>query len=209
MKTIRTKVYQFNELTEQAKKEAIKWYREGNEDASMYSDEIIESVKAVAGLFDLKFGREYTDIRTGHIDDNIIQLQGVRLYKWLINNYSRNWIDANYISKHKDGKFKNSYFEYKYDCVKYRKSKISVTNNLENCPLTGVCYDMDIMQPVIDFLKKPDTSTTFEDLTNEIESAISKTFERNEQWVNSDEYITEQIECNEYEFTKDGKRFNY
>lgn len=66
---------------------------------------------------------------------------------------------------------------------------------------------MDILQPVYDFLEKPNTSTTFEDLMNEIESAISKTFQQNEEWVNSDEYITEQIESNEYDFTKDGKRF--
>ena len=29
-RTIRTKVYQFNELTEQAKQVAIEWYRTGN-----------------------------------------------------------------------------------------------------------------------------------------------------------------------------------
>ena len=207
MRTVRTKVYQFNELTETAKQKAIQWYRNGNDDADFFTGEIVASIKAVAELFNLKFGREYSDIRTSHIDDNILQLKGVRLYKWLVNNYSSQWTDANYISKHKDGSFKNSYFEYKYDCIKYRKSRISGTNNLENCPLTGVCYDMDIMQPVIDFIKKPDLSTTFEDLTQSIESAISKTFKNNEDWINSDEYITEQIQSNEYEFTADGNRF--
>ena len=63
------------------------------------------------------------------------------------------------------------------------------------------------MQPVIDFLKKPDTSTTFEDLISGIESAIQKTFDSNEEWINSDEYITETIEANEYEFKADGTRY--
>ncbi len=206
-RTIRTKVYKFNELSESGKEKAIEWYRNGSDDAEIYSGEIIDSIKAVAKLFDLKFGREYTDIRTSHIDDSILKLQGARLYKYIINNYSRDWIKANYISKHTDGSIKNSDFQYKYDCVKYRKSRISVTNNLENCPLTGVCYDMDIMQPVIDFLKKPNTSTNFEDLMQEIEGAISKTFDNNEEWVNSAEFITENIVANEYEFTIDGERF--
>ena len=204
-RTIRTKVYKFNELSNEGKEKAISIYR-NNDNYNDYAEDITSSAKAVAELFNLKFGREYTDIRTGHIEDTILQLQGVRLYKWLINNFSSHWIDIKYISKHKNGKFKNSYFEYKYDCVKYRKSNISVTNNLENCPLTGVCYDMDIMQPVIDFLKRPDNST-FEDLINGIESAISKTYQSNEEWVNSDEYITESIEAKEYEFTQDGRRF--
>ena len=201
-RTIRTKVYKFDELTNEGKEKAIDRYR-NNDNYNEYATEITESVKEVAELFNLVFGRQYTDIRTGHIEDTILQLQGVRLYKWLINNYSSYWTDVNYISKHKNGKFKNSYFEYKYDCVKYRKSNISVTNNLENCPLTGVYYDMDIMQPVINFLKRPDNST-FEDLINGIESAISKTYQSNEEWVNSNEYITEEIQANEYEFTSNG-----
>jgi len=202
-----TNVYSFSELSNDAKETALNNYRNSNNgDSEIYSGEIIDSVKALIELFNLKIGRTYSDLRYSHLEDNILQLSGARLYKWLINNYSKNWIDRNYISKHKDGSFKNSYFQYKYDCVKYRKSRISVTNNLENCPLTGVCYDMDIMQPVIDFLKKPDNST-FEDLINGIESAISKTFNNVDKWINSDEFIKDELEANDYQFTEDGKIF--
>lgn len=203
-RTIRTKVYQFNELTEQAKQKAIEWYRNDNNDASLYSDEIIASIKAVAELFDLKFGREYTDIRTSHINDNILQLQGVRLYKYLVNNYNNILFAAKkyYFCRRPDG-------SKIFNCVG-QNSGCYVSKcqfEIASCPLTGVCYDMDILQPVYDFIKKPDTTTTFEDLTNEIESAISKTFNDTDEWVNSDTYITEQIKANEYEFTVEGKRF--
>ena len=67
---------------------------------------------------------------------------------------------------------------------------------------------MDILQPVYEFLSRPDQSTTFEDLISNIESAIQKTFDNNEDYVNSDEYIIESIEANEYDFTKDGNRFH-
>jgi len=215
MKTIRTKVYQFNELTEQAKETAINWYRNSNDDGYLYADEIIESVKAVCELFNLKTGREWSDIRTSHIDDSIMELKGIRLYKYIVNNYwsslyKRKFLGSigdNKVIKHRMSK------PHFYDMSKGARVNSSnfIYSNIrfDNCcTLTGVCYDMDILQPVYDFLEKPNTSTTFEDLMNEIESAISKTFQQNEDWVNSDEYITEQIESNEYDFTKDGKRFH-
>ena len=215
MKTIRTKVYQFNELTEQAKEVAINWYRNDGNDGYIYADEIIESVKKVAELFNLKFGREYTDVRTSHIDDNIMELKGIRLYKYIVNNYWSSLFKRKYLGCIGDNRVikhrmsKTNFYDMKkgarVNSSNFIYSNIQYDNS---CTLTGVCYDMDILQPVYDFLEKPNTSTTFEDLMNEIESAISKTFQQNEDWVNSDEYITEQIEANEYDFTKDGNRFN-
>jgi len=214
MKTIRTKVYQFNELTEKAKEVAINWYRNSNDDGYLYSDEIIESVKAVCELFNLKTGREWSNIRTSHIDDNIMELKGIRLYKYIVNNYWNSLFKRKYLGCIGDNRVikhrmsKTNFYDMKkgarVNSSNFIYSNIQYDNS---CTLTGVCYDMDILQPVYDFLEKPNTSTTFEDLMNEIESAISKTFQQNEEWVNSDEYITEQIESNEYDFTKDGKRF--
>lgn len=215
MKTIRTKVYQFNELTEKAKEVAINWYRNSNDDGYLYSDEIIESVKAVCELFNLKTGREWSNIRTSHIDDNIMELKGIRLYKYIVNNYWNSLFKRKYLGCIGDNRVikhrmsKTNFYDMKkgarVNSSNFIYSNIQYDNS---CTLTGVCYDMDILQPVYDFLEKPNTSTTFEDLMNEIESAISKTFQQNEDWVNSDEYITEQIEANEYDFTKDGNRFN-
>jgi len=215
MKTIRTKVYQFNELTEQAKQTAIEQVRYDESDNQPYFDEIIESVKKVVELFDLQTGREWTDIRTSHIDDNILQLKGVRLYKYIVNNYwsslfKRKFLGCigdNRVIKHRMSK---THF---YDMGKGARVNSSnfIYSNIQfdnSCTLTGVCYDMDILQPVYDFLKSPGKSTTFEDLMNEIESAISKTFSNTEEWLNSDEFIKDEIEANEYDFTKDGKRFN-
>lgn len=42
MRTIRTKVYKFNELSKQAKESAINWYLLGNDDSSLAWDNIIE-----------------------------------------------------------------------------------------------------------------------------------------------------------------------
>ncbi len=97
----------------------------------------------------------------------------------------------------------------RFNCIGENSGKYVSKCQIEiaSCPLTGVCYDMDILQPVYDFLEKTNTSTTFEELMNEIESAISKTFDNTDEWINSDEFIIDTIEANDYEFTKDGNRF--
>lgn len=215
MKTIRTKVYQFSELSKEAKKNAINQWRNRESNNQFYYDEIIDSVKAVLELFNLKTGREYTDLRYSHIDDNILELSGVRLYKYIVNNYWSSLYKRKFLGSIGDNrviKHRMSKTNF-YDMSKGARVNSSnfIYSNIQfdnSCTLTGVCYDMDILQPVYDFLKRPDKSTTFEDLINSIESAISKTFDNTEEWLNSDEFIADEIQANEYDFTKDGKLFH-
>ena len=97
MRTIRIKLYKFNELSKNAKQKAIENWRSQNEQDSFYFEEIEGSVKAVIELFNLKTGRTWDDIRTSHIDDNILELQGIRLYKYLVNNYYNDLFKPKYI----------------------------------------------------------------------------------------------------------------
>lgn len=209
MRTVRTKVYKFNELSEQAKQKAIDTFRSNDNEVNFYAEEICDSAKKVIKLFNLRTGNEYSDIRTSHIDDNILQLSGVRLYKYIINNYYsdlftpayiktiyKEWHCKLFICKLKTGRDGNKYTQV------YSKTKKD-----NSCVLTGVCYDMDILEPIYKFLEKPSKGITFEDLMNEIGNAINKTYSDNDDWVNSDEFITETIEANEYEYTQDGRRF--
>jgi len=209
MKTIRTKVYEFNELNDKAKQTAISQYRDKDRDYQFFYDELISSVKKVVELFNLKLGREWTDIRTSHIDDTICELSGVRLYKYILNNYGEDLFKPLYI-KSIDRPVKWKQFICKVHkgnsgeyTILYSKYK---TDN--SCPLTGVYYDNDILHPVYSFLSRPEKSTTFESLISEVESAIKKTFDDTEEWVNSDEFISKEIQANKYNFTKDGKIFN-
>jgi hypothetical protein len=189
MRTIKIKVYKFEELNEKAQEKAICSYHQQDLDYSYYYDEVAESAKAVANLFNLKFGREYTDLRWSHIDDDILELKGVRLLKYILNNYA-------------DSLFTPTFVGYINNKPYYSK-----TNKDNSCTLTKVCYDNDILQPVYDFLKNPDKHTTFEILIGEIESAISSTYNQVEDWINSKEFIQEEITANEYEFTAQGKIF--
>ena len=86
MKTVEIKIYSFDELSEKAKEKAINNFRNTHDNYHIFS-EIIDTCKKVAALFGLKFGREYATLLTGHIDDDILNLSGERLYKYIVNNY--------------------------------------------------------------------------------------------------------------------------
>jgi hypothetical protein len=206
MKTVEINLYQFSELSEYAKEKTISDYR-NKQDNSFYYDEIIESVKKVIDLFNLKTGNEYTDLRTSHIDDSILELKGVRLLKYIINNYGKELFKPKYKkcinrevkSKAYICKVGTDYKGNKYTML-YDKHK---TDN--SCVLTGVCYDNDILEPIYSFLKKPNKETNFKDLIQDIENAIQNTFDKTETWLNSDEFIIDEIEANEYDFTEYGQ----
>lgn len=209
MKTVSINLFSFDELSEAAKENAIKNHRNKAYDYSHYFDEIIGSTKAVADLFNLKFGREYTDLRYSHLDDDILNLQGVRLYKYILNNYGHELFKPKYI-KTVEGEYRKKFFICKVrtarDGSKYTQL-YSRTKKDNSCVLTGTCYDEDILKPVYDFLKHPDKHTTFSDIFDDIENAIQGTFESTEEWINSDEFIGEELEANNYEFTEDGEQF--
>ncbi len=207
MRTIRTKVYKFNELSEQAKEVAINNYRNNSDYNYIYSEEVTSSVKAVIELFNLKTGRTYDDIRTGHIDAEYLELKGVRLYKYLVNNFYNDLFKPKYI-KSINRKLTGKQFIFKVakDYKGEEYTQIYSKNFKDNSGiLTGMMYDNEILQPVYDFLKKIESSTSLEDIYRDIEGAISKAYNDVEKWVNSEDFISEEIEANEYEFTREGK----
>jgi len=187
MKVIEVKVYKFNELNEYAKQHAIEECRNGNVE-DFWQSERINSFDKAKDIYNRIYKQD--------------ELTGVRLYKWIINNLSSEWINVNYIAKHEDGTFSNSEYKHKYNCVKKRLSILFVTNNLDNCPLTGVCYDYDFLKPIIDFLKYP-TNISASALANYMPTYESIA-ERDFDYYNSEEAIIETIESNGYDFTEYG-----
>lgn len=199
MRTIRTKVYQFDELDDKAKERAIEDYRGDGPDTSHIYDEAHESVKEFHKLFGTKDGRRsWLDIYFDHMDDNILELSGVRLRTYIINNYYSTFFEP------------KSYGEYKKrDNGKWRYDRYSKCQFKETCcPFTGVCYDESLLDPLRKFIKKP-TGDSFKDLLEECISTLKQDLENEEEAMNEDDYISEEIRANDYEFTKEGKRFNH
>lgn len=208
MKTIEIKLYKFEELSEAAQQKAIEDFNSNSNFEYFAYDEINNSVNAVIDLFGLKTGNSYTDIRYGHINDDILNLSGARLYKYLVNNYYSDLFKPKYIKT-----IDRHVFWPQFICkrlngtVTPEYTQIYSKNfRVNSCSLTGVCYDNDVLQPVYDFLKKP-TNDTFADLIEDIENAIKKLYSDTEDYYNSAEYIKETIEANDYDFTEDGQMY--
>lgn len=219
MKTIELKIYSFDELSKEAKENAINDIRNNHADDYDYIwQEAYKSVKEFNNRFNIKEGsRSWLDYNINHWDDNIVELKGLRLRTWLINNHwhdimSRKFFNAfgdNRIVIHRNVKV------HRYDMSK--GARVSSSNFYYSsimyhysCPLTGVCYDMDLLDPIKKFIDWEGDNLheiTIEDLLNDCYNSLRKSIESEIEYNESDEGIIEHIEDNGFEFTEDGEKY--
>jgi Fe-S cluster biosynthesis and repair protein YggX len=184
MRTIETIAYQFSELSDEAKRRALFDFEPFTQ--YIYAD-AYKTVKAFCKVFGVKEGsNSWLEVNTYLIDNNILELTGERLRKYLINNFYTDIFTPKV---------------YRLN-GKQRKSKIFVTND---CTLTGVCYDYSILEPIIKFIEKPCKHTNFKDLMNECFKELEKDINNEIEYRYTDEAKTEDIESNGYEFDENGK----
>lgn len=132
----------------------------------------------------------YTYRFTSHYSEEEDNLKGVRLLKYLVNNY---WNDL-YLPK--------TYWSRNYK--KKRKSRVFVS---DDCVLTGYCIDYEILKPIYDFLKAPDETTLYE-LMDKCLDGFFKACRDDMEYQFSEETFAESCEANDYEFLSDGTMFN-
>jgi hypothetical protein len=182
-------VYKFDELSGDAKEKALEWARETD---YPWLDENKNSLDEFEKIFPVSVGRwEYGGCCWSYInfsmtcEDEISELSGLRLAKYLWNNYS----DELYTRKRysKGAKFRYSRIILEADCV-----------------LTGYYMDEVILEPIYDFLKKPDGRTfqrLMKDCLDSWVSACNKDFEA----YYDNESMEDFIRANEYEFDESGR----
>lgn len=210
MRTIRTKVYKFEELSNEAKAVAIENYRNnGNNDYDYIWNDAENTVKEFVKLFDISIGHrswlEFNSNMTDEVDD----LSGLRLQKWLYNNLYNKLFKNAYLrnfdghKKHKNITNQVANNTKKEYCSYYSSWKVD-----NSCVLTGVCYDDDILAPIYDFLKlRKFDNTTLLDLISECYSNLRNSIESEIEYNDSDDNIEEELIENDYEFTINGNRF--
>ena len=178
MKTITIKAYTFKELPENIQDKVMDGFRCDQE--FHWSEEYIESLKWALDFFNFELSNynidwnnfSGSDIRIkSRNDDEIDELTGTRLYKYLINNFST--------AKTKHGNVKT--FE-------------------GNCAFTGFCSDEDFLDPINEFLKKPSTKYNFYELIEECASNLLLAGCNDFEYQQSDEAIIEMINSNDYYF---------
>lgn len=191
MRTQQVNIYLYSELSDQAKEKVREWWLD-IEDFSWITKEARETLDKFCEIFPVEWERmdwenpyySYWRIRTPEYAE---ELTGQRLATYIYNNYGQ------YIFKPK------TY----YRNGEKRYSRIQIT---DDCVLTGVCYDMDILMPIYDFLDKP-TNIDFRTLLNDCIYSLCRSVIGEIEYHKSEEGIADIMEANEYEFTVDGNRY--
>lgn len=210
MKTVAIKIYSFDELSEAAQQKAIQHHRE-YVDTSFIYDDAHNSVKEFHNIFNTKEGtRSWLDVRTDHLDNDICNLYGLRLQKYIWNNFGKSLYKGRYYSLW--SKTEKSYIHHKegYPVLKKRYSKVLFDNC---CVLTGVCYDDTLLQPVYEFLEdyrgKSDyySYMNFEQLMQDCFTRLESDIDSEVEYRTSDEGIIEELQESDTQYREDGSIF--
>lgn len=183
MRTRTINIYNFNELDEETQQAAIEKFREFP-DLYGWHHENIQSLKGFVDHFNLSSLDweislcSYSNASASVNDEDLANLQGIRLWKWL-----HNCGILRYYNKH----------------TKRHEDLLS-----GDCPFTGYCFDENLLDAIREFVKKPEEGTTYQELINDCLSNWVKAYVTDWEYAYSDEGIKETIEANEYEFNEDG-----
>lgn len=193
-------IYKFSELSEKAQHRA---WENGPDFSGDCSGDFRATLAAFEKIFDISvyrwnvndynynFAYVTAGAATGAPENNPL-----RLARYIWNNY------AEYITKGKYYSTRGRWINGKYH-YKYRYSK--ATFDMDNCPLTGFCYDLDILQPVLDCLHYKRFFDSYDELIDACLNGFFQAWQADIEYHASPEYFAEMCEINDYEFTETGE----
>lgn len=203
-RTITTTVYTWDELSDDAKR---RFWETGYFDFSSDGwDEFTATLKAFCDAFDAScWGWDVNDYTyhfshdaAGRWDDcpDNPRRAAAWIQKTIWNEYRRYLFKGRYYST--GGKYINGQYTYKS-----RRSRVLLECD---CPLTGVCWDCDVLQPMLDALSGRARYTSPDELIDDCLSALFRAWRDDIEWRASFDYFDEtMLECYpEMEFTADG-----
>lgn len=221
-------VYSFNELNDKAKEKAYqKWYQTSEWG---YASEAEDTIKEIEKLFSIKlknwsisdYQPEYPDI---HFNDSFgdfweqeerLQLSGNRARSFLWNNFGHVLYEGRFLGS---------------SCkTSYRHSRVNYERVYDGtCPLTGVCFDNDALDPLAYFcfgvewseeLKKRvptkrdanqmriENRTTVKEIIRDCVHSLFESLNDYCAYYSSEEYFEEECNNNDWTFLEDGTMFN-
>jgi hypothetical protein len=179
------KLYQFDELEEKAQRKALDYYMTDYP----WGDENRESLDAFCNCFSVKV--KDWDIERGFISwefkgEPWAERAGIRLYNWLMYHH----FDTLYPMEYKEGKRKREWRRF--------------PANSGGGVFTGYCMDDTLLDPIMNFLKKPTEGKDWEGLINDCLYTWVFAYREEIEYTYTDEFKKEQIEANNYEFLENG-----
>jgi len=193
MREVKFKLYKFDELPEETKAKVIQYFQE-NFDYDIIISEAHETFEKFCKIFsinwrEIDYFQFYRSSWKYNFDDDVLNMDGLRLAKYLWNNY-------------KEHLFKGKFY-WKGD--KSRHSKIILE---KGCVLTGTIYDEYILQPIYEFLQEPKKYVNIAGLLDRCIKNFVKAVQEDIDFMMQDEQIIDFIVSNEFEFYQNGKVFN-
>lgn len=191
MQIIEVPVFKLDELSEEAKRRAYCAWQETYPYA--WADENRKTLEVFESIFPIRVIDYSYDSCDGQIkfdfleEDYIAEMRGIRLMKYIYNNY------FDLITK---GKYYGKLHSHKK-----RYSKVIVD---KSCSLTGYFMDDVILKPIFDFLKRPSEFITFYDLMEQCLISWIKACVDDVYWYYSFESFKEYVDVNGIEFFEDG-----
>ncbi len=210
MRTIQTKVYQYEELSPQAQEKAREWYREGAFDYEWW-DSIYDDANAIATLMGIDIRKlekrglciyfsGFSSQGDGACFEGVWRAADVkpgRVKEWAGRDEELHRIAAEFEKVAKQ--FPHAYFAVTHSGRYSHENSCTFDFQI----VTDVDGDnQDAPQDAID-----QAEATLKDAAKDFMRWIYRTLEKEHDWMNEDAQLAEAIIANEYEFTEAGRRF--
>ena len=237
MKEITIRLYDYDELSPEAKELALEEWRSSDVEHFWSRD-----VKNTLGKLQEELGIEvsrweygtyshdYGVIRFKDYSDDQLALSGIRAQAFLWNNFAHLIVQPRkkWYSKNRDGRVDLSGCLHCYDgwSNMYRKSKVFFERTYDGtCPLTGVCFDNDALDPLVYFCLGMEwdekvkrhvmipqskrtmwTVTTVEDVIRDCVDSLLQSAQDNWDSQFTEEFFADYASANEFMCDEDGHR---
>ena len=196
MRIMKTKVYTFDELSDEAKEKARSWWREGGLDYEWYDGEY-EDFTTIAGFMGIEvehiyFSGFWSQGDGACFEGNYRYEKGgvKKLLEYAPQDKELNQIIETLAEAQKKN-FYQIYGTIKHQGHYYHYNSMDITLNRENNRGEEI--------PMVD-----DAEDTITEAFRDLAKWLYRNLETQYDYLNSDEQVDETIRINDYEFTEDG-----
>lgn len=213
MKELKINVFSFEELPKEIQDKVIERERWNIMDSVMEChcmefQKTLEEFQKITDSYVNSYEVDYCGCRFGKVrsdkivydDFDLEDLSGKLLFRYISNEIMP------YLQR---GKNYYTYINGNYDKLKSRRSRI-IMEGFEGCPLTGVCYDYVVLEPLFDYYynwARPEyRNLTFCDVMEKCYAKLFDDLYEEYQYYASDEAVREELHNREDEYYEDGEQ---
>ncbi|GCD12620.1 hypothetical protein [Clostridium tagluense] len=202
---VQYKVYAYNELSARAKEKALQDFCNDEDYIGADNEKSLDKFSEIFPVINLSW--EYGDRNFINFDldceyEEIEKLTGVRLSKYLWNNYKTDLFQGKFFSLW--SKTEKSKTNPKVGELKIRHSK-TIKDNC--CVMTGYYVDEALLTPIYEFMNKPNDNITFKGLIAKCLNSWVKCCNEDYNFHYSEESFQENCDSNNWEFLISGKMY--